>query len=436
MLAQAFYDWRQWMIRSLLDPYFIFWGKQLIRRWRPRTIVVTGASGKTTLLNMLKVQLGESEVAYSTRANTNIGVVCNLVGEGGVTASRWRWLLLLLLVPYKALTRRRTESIYVVEFDIARPLAKNNIVAALQPEVCLLTNVTASHSEKFDRLARRTGRSPMQLLTHYQLRLVSLARRVIYLPASQREFLDGLLPAGEARVIWVKSQSTSYRVSPQETMVQIGRRRFRFGQPQPPQISQQLNFLLALVSHLELKPTADFRSMLVAPGRSTALAGRRGSWLIDSSYNSNPASMATMLDLISQIKAPARWAVLGDYVELGRQGPAAHRQLAAWLAKADLDRLFLYGRRLEVHCWPLIQKDRRLAAKAQLYRSHASLLADLTARLDGGEAILFKGAGFLEHLIEQLLADPADVARLCRREPRSARQRLAFLARQQYGGLG
>ena len=99
MLGRTFYDWRQWMIRSFLDPYFIFWGKRLIKRWQPRTIVVTGASGKTTLLNMLKVQLGEDQVAYSTRANTNIGVVCNLVGEAGITASRWRWLLLLAACP-------------------------------------------------------------------------------------------------------------------------------------------------------------------------------------------------------------------------------------------------------------------------------------------------------------------------------------------------
>ncbi len=436
MLAQAFYDWRQWMIRVLLDPYFIFWGKQLIRRWQPRTIVVTGASGKTTLLNMLRVQLGETEVAYSTRANTNIGVVCNLVGESGVTASRWRWLALVLLVPYKSLTHQRSESLYVVEFDIARPLAKNNIVAALQPEVCLLTNVTASHSEKFDRLARRTGQSSLYLLAHYQVQLVALAQAVIYLPARQREFLERFLTSTSARVIWVQSQLTAYQVKPQVTVAQVGRRKFRFGQPQPPQIGQQLHFLLALINYLGVKPTTDFRSMIVAPGRSTGLAGQRETWLIDSSYNSNPASMATMLDLMGQIKAPARWAVLGDYVELGRQSAVAHRQLADWLAKANLDRLFLYGRRLATHCWPTIQQNPELAAKTSLHSTHSDLLAQLKTELAGGEAILFKGAGFLENLIEELLADPVDADQLCRREPRLARKRLAFLAQQQSGGSG
>ena len=82
-----------------------------------------------------------------------------------------------------------------------------------------------------------------------------------------------------ARIIWVQSQLTAYRV----------------------------------------KPTTDFRSMIVVPGRSTGLAGQQETWIIDSSYNSNPASMAIMLDLMNQIKAPARWAVLGDYVELACQ---------------------------------------------------------------------------------------------------------------------
>ena len=430
MLGRAFYDWRQWMIRSFLDPYFIFWGKRLIKRWQPRAIVVTGASGKTTLLNMLKVQLGEDQVAYSTRANTNIGVVCNLIGEAGITASRWRWLLLLVTVPWRSLTCRRTESVYVVEFDIARPLARNNIIAALKPEVCLLTNVTASHSEKFDRLAKKTGRSSLQLLTDYQLQLVCLARRTIYLPAGQRDYLTEFLLPTDAKVIWVGSRLASYKVTPQATLAQIGQRRFRFAQPQPPQIGQQLHFLIALANYLGFKPITDLRPMALAPSRSSGLRGLRGSWLIDSSYNSNPASMATILEMASQIESPVKWAVIGDYVELGRQSPAAHRQLAGWLAKADFDRLFLHGRRLAADTWPLIADDKCLAAKTQLYRSLGDLLDDLKADLTGQEVVLFKGAGFLEHLVESLLDDPADIVRLCRREPRFARQRAAFLAQQ------
>lgn len=435
MLGRAFYDWRQWMIRSFLDPYFIFWGKRLIKRWQPRVIVVTGASGKTTLLNMLKVQLGDDGVAYSTRANTNIGVVCNLVGEPGVTASRWRWLLLLLLVPWRSLTYRRSESLYIVEFDIARPLAKNNIIAALGPEVCLLTNVTASHSEKFDRLVQKVGRPALQLLTEYQIKLACLASQAIYLPAAQRDYLAEFLPATEVRVIWVGARLANYKVTPQSTLAQIGRRRFRFGQPQPPQIGQQLHFLIALANYLEQKPVADLRSMPIAPGRSSGLRGLRGSWLIDSSYNSNPASMATILEMASRIESPIRWAVIGDYVELGRQSPAAHRQLAGWLAKADFDRLFLYGRRLAADTWPLIADQPELAAKSQLYRSINDLLDDLKADLTGQEAVLFKGAGFLEHLVESLLDDPADADRLCRREPRFARQRAAFLSQQTQRGV-
>lgn len=435
MLRRVFYDWRQWMIRRILDPYFIFWGKRLIRRWQPQTIVVTGASGKTTLLNMLKVQLGDDKVAYSTRANTNIGVVCNLVGEGGVTASRWRWLLLALIVPWRSLKCQRTESIYVVEFDIARPLAKNNIIAALKPEACLLTNVTASHSEKFDRLARQTGRPPLQLLTEHQLRLACLASQVVYLPANQRDYLADFLAPSKARVVWVGSKLANYQVKPQSTLAQVGQRRFRFAQPQPPQIGQQLHFLIALASYLKLKPATDMRSMAIAPSRSTGLRGQRGSWLIDSSYNSNPASMATVLEMASRIEAPVKWAVIGDYVELGSQSPAAHHQLAGWLAKAGFDRLFLHGRRLADDTWPLIEDNKELAAKSQLYRSVNDLLDDLKSDLTGQELILFKGAGFLEYLVESLLDDPADADRLCRREPRFARQRAAFLAQQAQRGV-
>jgi hypothetical protein len=40
----------------------------------------------------------------------------------------------------------------------------------------------------------------------------------------------------------------------------------------------------------------------------------------------------------------------------------------------------------------------------------------LINNLNGGEVILFKGARFLEGIIEHLLADKNDVKKLCRRE--------------------
>jgi hypothetical protein len=47
-------------------------------------------------------------------------------------------------------------------------------------------------------------------------------------------------------------------------------------------------------------------------------------------------------------------------------------------------------------------------------------------QLKGGEAILFKGAGFLEGVIEVLLADQDDKAKLVRQDGMQQRRRKDF----------
>ena len=62
-----------------------------------------------------------------------------------------------------------------------------------------------------------------------------------------------------------------------------------------------------------------------APHRSTLL--RAGPWLvIDDTYNAGPDSMAAALDVLADLPG-RRVAVLGEMLELGPGGPAAHREV-------------------------------------------------------------------------------------------------------------
>ncbi len=68
--------------------------------------------------------------------------------------------------------------------------------------------------------------------------------------------------------------------------------------------------------------------------------------LIDESYNANPASMSAAIALLGQSEPGRngrRIAILGDMLELGRGAEAMHAGLAAPLAEADVDAVFLVG---------------------------------------------------------------------------------------------
>ena len=82
-------------------------------------------------------------------------------------------------------------------------------------------------------------------------------------------------------------------------------------------------------------------------GRRYELSWRGGTLtLIDESYNASPAAMCAALAVLAAIR-PAegarRVAVLGDMLELGEATERLHRELAAPLAAARVDRTFLVG---------------------------------------------------------------------------------------------
>jgi len=134
-----------------------------------------------------------------------------------------------------------------------------------------------------------------------------------------------------------------------------------------------------------------------------------GVLLINDAYNANPESVAAALEAFGAV-APAgrcRVVVLGDMLELGSAGPAAHREAVhAALAVPGLARLTLIG--------PLFA---RAGAEADdpciemIPDASDEALAGVAASLTVGAAVLLKGSrGMrLERIAEALAGAPADL---------------------------
>jgi UDP-N-acetylmuramoyl-tripeptide--D-alanyl-D-alanine ligase len=149
--------------------------------------------------------------------------------------------------------------------------------------------------------------------------------------------------------------------------------------------------------------------------RFKLVLGRGEALLIDESYNANPASMRAALEVLG--RAPVgprgrRIAVLGDMLELGRQGPALHRSLAQAIEAAGIDLVFCAG--------PLMQSlwDALPAARRGGYAESAERIeAEVVTALRPGDAIMIKGSNgsrmgsIAAKLIERFrLGEPAEDA--------------------------
>ena len=398
-------------IHDGLARYFMFWASFSLKRWQPRVIVITGSVGKTGLLHILAQQFGE-KAHYSFGANTEIGIAMDILGEQGVSDSRWHWLRLLLVAPIKAAYFKRQPSYYLVEFDLAKPNRAARLASWLKPERTIWISKSRAHADNFENISARSGKSVEQLIADEMLALAQKTSSAIYIDASQTDMASALKPVAN-KLVAVTNDLLDYQLQADSCSFIFKTASFRFSSPQPKPVSLQLAYCLKLCQDLGIKLQTDLRKMELPPGRSSYFVGKGGYGMIDSSYNAQIESMLALLTMFDSIKTKHKWAVIGDMIEQANYSQIEHQRLAKALLKLDLDRLVLVGKRTKQYVYPDLKAKN--PQKVVSFIQPKQALEYLLAELKGKELILFKGSLFLEGIIEALLKDPTQAANLCRR---------------------
>ena len=140
------------------------------------------------------------------------------------------------------------------------------------------------------------------------------------------------------------------------------------------------------------------------------LKGIRGTTIIDSSYNANVDSVTAVLNMVKQLPSESKWLILGDLIEQGEFEKEEHERVARILAQTDFQKIILVGPRSAEYVLPLLD------SRAVSFTEPKDALDYLKSSLNGREVLVFKGARFLEGIIEHLLLDKSDADKLCRRE--------------------
>jgi UDP-N-acetylmuramoyl-tripeptide--D-alanyl-D-alanine ligase len=139
-------------------------------------------------------------------------------------------------------------------------------------------------------------------------------------------------------------------------------------------------------------------------GRSRALVvhGTVGDiTLVDDTYNANPDSVRAAIDVLAELPAP-RLLVLGDMGEVGNQGPEFHAEVGAYAAERGIEALFTLG--------DLCVHSAQAFGAARHFEDMDSLLAVITAQLDGFQSVVVKGSRFMkmERVVQALLSRGED----------------------------
>lgn len=397
--------------------YFRFFAAIRLKKWDPKIAVITGSSGKTTLLHLLEAQLGE-KARYSHHANTTFGIPFHILGLSRKSLTLTEWPKLFLLAPFKAFAKPFSEKLYVVEADCDRPGEGAFLARLLKPHVTMWVSLSHAHTAGFDKLVdTKKFASVEAALAHEYGHFLAATQKYAIVNGDSSGILAQLSRApGSPIIITKKDHFDNYRVFNNRTVFYVAKSRYVLPGILPKNVFYELAMAKEFYNYIGFKEAQSYDNFELPPGRGSIFRGFKESILVDSSFNATPAGMEAMLEAFSEYPAETKWVVLGDMIELGRKESIEHKKLAEQLAKLKLKKIILIGPRLKKYTLPILNKKLK-NTEILTFDKPAPALEELRQSIQGGEAIFFKGARFLEGIVEHLLLNPGDdAAKLCRRE--------------------
>jgi UDP-N-acetylmuramoyl-tripeptide--D-alanyl-D-alanine ligase len=341
------------------------------RRYPIPLVAVTGSAGKTSTKEMVAAILAAHGPTLSTRGNLN-----NLVG-----------------LPLTLFGLDATHRFAVLEMGMSAQGEIARLAEIARPSVGVVTNVGLAHTEHLGGLegvARAKGElfAALGEGDHAALNLDDPRLSALRPAIRARLVTFGRSPKAEVRLVSdpeISLAGTRARISVRGEALEI----------EVPQIGahQAENALAAIAATLPLgfapaEMAAALRVSSAVPGRMTVREAPELT-LLDDTYNANPSSMAMALYTLAALAGSRRpVAVLGDMLELGEHGPAAHREVGR-LAAREARALFAFG--------TLAAEMAQAARDAGLAEvTHATDLGELTAALLNGlrrgDLVLVKGS--------------------------------------------
>jgi UDP-N-acetylmuramoyl-tripeptide--D-alanyl-D-alanine ligase len=354
-----------------------------------RVIGITGSVGKSTSKEAIAQVLSKRYVTLKSRANLNneIGLPLNIL----------------------RLNAKHQCAVLEMGFYVAGDIKLLCDIA--QPQVGVITNIGTVHAERAgsqemiargkaelvealppDGIAILNNDDPrvlaMQALTQARIFTYGLSPEAD-LWADDVETVDGRQGTGSLRLrLHHKNDSLHIRVP------MIGRH------------SAQTVLRAAAVGLVEGLTWDEIIHGLHECGRLSIISASSGARLIDDTYNASPESTLAALDVLADLRAERKIAVLGDMLELGQYEQEGHEKVGARAAQVAQVLITLGPRAHQIAAAALqsgMAKDTVIE-----YEDGADVVTWLKEHLHADDTALIKGSRGMrmEHIVAALLVSP------------------------------
>lgn len=356
--------------------------------WRSKldlpVVAVTGSNGKTTVKEMLTTILSQQAEVLSTKGNLNndIGVPLTLFGLS------------------------REHQYAVIEMGANHSGEIERLSSITRPDVAVITLCAPAHLEGFGSI-EGVAKAKAEIYSGLQQDGVAIIN-------ADDDYADFWLEQAidykrltfsvensadiHARDIHLSTSNNcpvfTLSTASAEIQIELG----VFG------AHNVYNALAAAACSIALniplqQVQAGLQSFRAVKGRMQGKTGSKDCFIIDDTYNANPASMQAA---INSATATGRscWLVIGDMGELGNFSKSAHLQVGEYARQAGIERLYALG--------PLSKNAvEGFGAGAYHFEDMQTLIETLNIELESGLTVLVKGsrAMAMERAVQALLKE-------------------------------
>src|SRR3989344_5131125 len=345
--------------RKLYFPfahYFRFFAKIQLFFWKPRIIVITGSSGKTTLLHLLESQI-QDKAEYSHQANSSFGIPFDILGLKRKTLTLEEWPKLFFLAPLKAFQKIHNKKIYVVEADCDRVGEGRFLATLLKPELTVWLSSTRTHCVNFPEPVKENIAVEFGNFLKYTTKEIIINGDSSLIKKITTSFVT-LAPRNDgekSEFVTQKGHPVEYKIQSDSTAFNINGKIYKFNFVLPKETFYQISAVIKILGYLNIPLDDSFSKFQPPPGRSSIFKGIKNTKIVDSSYNADLESMKVMLNVFNLYPAEKKWVVLGDLVEQGSLEKQEHEGLIPVLSKLKLEKIILVGPRLTKYVHPKIE---------------------------------------------------------------------------------
>ncbi|MBI4836727.1 MAG: UDP-N-acetylmuramoyl-tripeptide--D-alanyl-D-alanine ligase [Candidatus Abawacabacteria bacterium] len=410
-------------MKKLIQNYIIWCAKRKIKNTTAKIIAITGSVGKSTTKEAIAQVLGRT---FKVRANygslnNELGLPLAILGEKSAV-NLLQWLGKVLRISFRTFIYDSSIEFYVLECGIDKPGDMDEILTIIKPDISVITTVESVHTQNFGgfeelvkekwKLAHGTKSGGIVIAnydnppTHDQAKNIQDKTLITFGLNERASFY--------ATNIEYDLQGTNFAVihnhEPHSLhLALLGK---------APVYSSLPAIIIGKLQNLSWEDIASQLSTLKPlPGRLSAIPGIKGSILLEGSYNASPASMKMSLEILRNLPAKRRIAIVGDMRELGDITQEAHVDMLSCLGNV-CDLVIAFG---PYYAEALAHqpKHNRNQASFKHFLTREEIVDFITPKLSEGDIVLVKGSQntiMLEKVSEQLMADPSKAKDLLPRQ--------------------